>query len=190
MLLLALERMKRDLSQRRLARRAGIAYKTLQLLESGRGNPRWSTLVKLARVLGVPAQDLGRAGGSRRADIGAEASVSEISIQILREGSSSWTKWLFEFVDAFRKNPCSGLASRAPDPGLSPPLLALLASAVEFLCAEQGVPVPWWCAGIDPLRDPWFVSGVENLKASALVESPTQFRRRNIFVLGNFLARA
>jgi hypothetical protein len=34
------------------------------------------------------------------------------------------------------------------------------------------------------------VSGVENLKAMALVESPAWFRRRNVFVLGNFLNRA
>jgi hypothetical protein len=40
------------------------------------------------------------------------------------------------------------------------------------------------------LPDPWFVAGIENLKASALVESPVQFRRNNIFVLGNFLSRA
>jgi hypothetical protein len=40
------------------------------------------------------------------------------------------------------------------------------------------------------LPAPWFVAGVENLKASALVESPVQFRRNNVFVLGNFLARA
>lgn len=40
------------------------------------------------------------------------------------------------------------------------------------------------------LPEPWFVAGVENLKATALVESPLPFRRNNIFVLGNFLSRA
>jgi hypothetical protein len=34
------------------------------------------------------------------------------------------------------------------------------------------------------------VAGRESLKAMALVESPVWFRRRNIFVLGNFLDRA
>ena len=46
------------------------------------------------------------------------------------------------------------------------------------------------CAGVGALATPWFVAGVENLKALALVESPTHFRKRNIFVLGNFLSRA
>jgi hypothetical protein len=40
------------------------------------------------------------------------------------------------------------------------------------------------------LPRPWFVAGVENLKATALVESPLPFRRNNVFVLGNFLSRA
>ncbi|NCO37375.1 MAG: hypothetical protein COZ06_23865 [Armatimonadetes bacterium CG_4_10_14_3_um_filter_66_18] len=43
---------------------------------------------------------------------------------------------------------------------------------------------------LPPLPEPWFVSGIENLKATALVESPTHFRKRRIFVLGNFLERA
>jgi hypothetical protein len=42
---------------------------------------------------------------------------------------------------------------------------------------------------IPAYKDPWFVSGMENLKAITLVESPLHFRRRKIFVLGNFLSR-
>jgi hypothetical protein len=38
-------------------------------------------------------------------------------------------------------------------------------------------------------HDPWFVSGMESLKAIALVESPLPFRLRKIFVLENFLSR-
>jgi hypothetical protein len=43
---------------------------------------------------------------------------------------------------------------------------------------------------VEALDSPWFVAGIENLKASALVESPVRFRKRNIFVLANFLERA
>ena len=41
-----------------------------------------------------------------------------------------------------------------------------------------------------PAKPPWFVSGMENLKAIALAESPLRFRIRKIFVLSNFLSRA
>ena len=48
---------------------------------------------------------------------------------------------------------------------------------------------PPWTGGVGPLERPWFVSGYENLKASALVESPARFRSRNVFVLAGFLDR-
>ena len=49
---------------------------------------------------------------------------------------------------------------------------------------------PAWAAGCHFLPEPWFVSGVESLKATALVEAPLAFRRNNVFVLGNFMSRA
>jgi hypothetical protein len=67
---------------------------------------------------------------------------------------------------------------------------ALLNSTACALAAERGDAPPWWAMRPLLLAEPWFVAGVENLKASALVESPIQFRRNNIFVLGNFLSRA
>jgi hypothetical protein len=48
---------------------------------------------------------------------------------------------------------------------------------------------PQWTWDIPSCKEPWFVSGVENLKAIALAESPVFFRRRKIFVLENFLQR-
>ncbi|MEO8061629.1 MAG: hypothetical protein ABI821_02665 [Pseudomonadota bacterium] len=66
---------------------------------------------------------------------------------------------------------------------------ALINSTACALAAELGESPPWWATRPLFLSEPWFVSGVENLKASALVESPTSFRRNNVFVLGNFLSR-
>lgn len=176
------------MSQREVARKAGVAYKTLQLLETGRHNPRWSTLVKIAGAVGVDSRTMER----RVAGLLHEApcSLAAISARLLQDGETSWRLWLFEFVDAFRRCPAPALVARAPEPALSHRLHALLASTVESLCVESQVAVPWWCAGIPSLDEPWFVAGVESLKASALVESPAWFRQRNIFVLGNFLSRA
>jgi hypothetical protein len=93
------------------------------------------------------------------------------------------------FVDAFRQSPDAGLVRSTPTNGLDPRLSALLTSTVEFLCMERDLSIPEWCAGIEPLKKPWFVSGIENLKASALLESPVHFRKRNIFVMSSFLDR-
>jgi len=181
-------RAARGLSQRRLAARAGVSFRTLQLLEAGGRGPRWTTLVKLAGPLGIePAelvQVLGLAPGS------AEKTLRGFTVKIVREGEQAWRSHLFEFVDAFRRDPSTRLVEDAPDPRLSRPVLALVASTVESLCGELRVPVPWWSAGVPGPEEPWFVAATESLKASALVESPACYRRRNIFVLGNFLSRA
>ncbi|MFH1725687.1 MAG: helix-turn-helix transcriptional regulator [Elusimicrobiota bacterium] len=180
------KRRRLGLSQRELARRAGVAYKTLQLLEAGGHNPRWSTLAKIAEALGATVSSL----QGEKASPARAGSIAEASARIVREGEDSWRLALFEFVDAFRRRPSCDLVAEGPHPGLSHRLHALLCATVERLCAEQGVAVPWWCAGVPPVPDPWFVAGIENLKATALVESPASFRQRNIFVLGNFLSRA
>ena len=66
---------------------------------------------------------------------------------------------------------------------------ALLASTAESLCDESGIEPPDWIAGIPACSHPFFVSGIENLKAIAIVESPLRFRIRKIFVMENFLSR-
>lgn len=65
----------------------------------------------------------------------------------------------------------------------------LVASTVDYLCRELKMAPPTWVQQVPPCKDPWFVSGMENLKAIALVESPLPFRLRKIFVLENFLSR-
>ncbi|MGI8812512.1 MAG: hypothetical protein ACR2IH_08290 [Pyrinomonadaceae bacterium] len=67
---------------------------------------------------------------------------------------------------------------------------ALLASTAESLCDEMNLPPPEWLSEVPAAVQPYFVSGLENLKAISLVESPLRFRVRKIFVLENFLNRA
>lgn len=164
-------RERRGFSQRELAKRAGVAFRTIQLLEWGKHDARLSTVAKIDRALGQEA-------------------INEKSPRSLKGTEEGWKPALFDFVDAFRREPGPKLISEPLSPKLPARLQALWASVVESLCAEQGVEIPLWCGGVGPLREPWFVSGVENLKASALVESSAWFRKRNIFVLGNFLDRA
>ena len=51
-------RERKGVSLRELARRAGLGVATLSRIESGEANPRLSTLLQLAEVLGVFAGDL------------------------------------------------------------------------------------------------------------------------------------
>lgn len=51
-------REKAGLSQEALAERAGMHRNAVALLETGKRDPRVSTVAKLAKALGVPASDL------------------------------------------------------------------------------------------------------------------------------------
>jgi len=175
------------LSQRRLAKRAGVSFRALQMAESDGGNPCLSTLNRIGIALGQSADSSVKAieiSWSRDPD-----SIWSISESIIAHGNDSWKQFLFEFVDAFRRNPSLSLVEASPVTKTAPHILALMASTVEMLCCELNVKTPWWTSGVGALSSPWFVAGVENLKASALVESPAYFRKRSLFVLNNFLER-
>lgn len=177
----------RGMSQRGLARLAGISYRSLQLIESGAHDPRISTIEHIAKALGYPPHGIeGRIDEmfSLPCD-----SVAVISARIAMAGEGSWRDWLFNFVDAFRSKKDRAYLVAPPADAASERVRALLASVVESMCSDFEMPPPGWCSAIGSLDEPWFVSGVESLKAEALIESPVHFRARNIFVLGNFLDR-
>jgi hypothetical protein len=113
--------------------------------------------------------------------------LQEVKQQITLD-PKNWAIFLMDFVDDFRyyKNPAViAEPVEITDPQLDP----LLASTAEYLCDELGLESPAWLADVPACKTPWFVAGVENLKAISLVESPLRFRIRKIFVLGNFLSR-
>lgn len=181
-------RNRRGFSQRALAKKAGVSFRALQMIEGGQRDVRLSSLERIASALGVPA-------GAIRMELDCMLSsdpdsVVAVSRKINADGEASWKLWLFEFVDAFRRSPREELVRLPPCADTNDKIRTLLACTVETLCDECGVACPWWCGGVGVLPEPWFVSGIERLKAIALVESPGRYRRRNIFVLANFLARA
>lgn len=181
-------RERRRLSQRRLAQQAGISFRALQMIEAEQTDARLSNVARIASALGTPEVVLRAELERLIAD--EPDSVVAVSRKINADGETSWKCWLFEFVDAFRRSPRMDLVMVPPSPETREEIRALFASTVEALCAGCGLPRPWWCGGVGVLPQPWFVAGIENLKAIALAESPAYFRKRNIFVLANFLSRA
>jgi len=180
-------RLQRGLSQRRLAERSGLSFRGIQLLEKSDHDPRLSSLSKVANALGLPSAGL----ISRLRNYFAEdpESFACASVHIVADGFDSWKLHLFDAVDALRRRRVVTLIETAPATDLEHRLKAMLASTVETLCDELELQIPSWCCSVAALEQPWFVAGVESLKASALVESPTRYRQRNVFVLGNFLER-
>jgi hypothetical protein len=99
-----------------------------------------------------------------------------------------WAIHLMNFVDDFRRHK-NVLAIADPFERSDPRMDALLAATAESLCDELGLTPSLWIERIPACDEPWFVAGLERLKAITIVESPLRFRMRKIFVLENFLSR-
>lgn len=181
-------RTQRGISQRELAAKAGLSFGCVQRMECAGHNWRLQSLQRFVAALGLPACGIDFAIEQYLNVI--SDSVADISVRIRSDGFASWKTHLFNFVDRYRATGNPALFEQPPLAGLNPQLLCLIASTVEYLCAERNDCAPSWCHSILPLNEPWFVAEMENLKAMALVESPALFRKRNIFVLYNFLERA
>ena len=94
---------------------------------------------------------------------------------------------LREFLDEFYSE--AGAGRRAIMLAEEPPLAAnerenaYLAAVAEHLALRDDLPIPAWVNGEARfLKRPFFPAGLESLKATLLVESPSAFRRRMIFV--------
>jgi hypothetical protein len=103
---------------------------------------------------------------------------------------------LGDFLDAFYRQPTGKSVSEPP------PLLAgahprgamvdaLLAAVAEHLSRRFDLPIPGWV--FEPsryLERPFFALEAPSFRATLLLESPAEFRSRNLFVTANVLSRA
>lgn len=180
-------RVRRGWSQRVLARRAGLSFRGVQLLEAPGHDARVSSLEHVVEAFGLPRNSVKRAlSGVLREP---PDSLFSASLRILEDGERSWRRHLMDCVDAARRSQAVAGLETPPAAELSARLRALMAAVAETLAVQHGSGAPPWTSGVGSLERPWFVSGYENLKASALVESPVAFRSRNVFILANFLDR-
>jgi len=108
--------------------------------------------------------------------------------QLFDKDPKWWKVPLMDFVDDFRR-------SKDPSAIAEPFELsderrdAVFAAVIETLCDESNIEIPSWLTSVPACAEPYFVSGMESLKAITLVESPVRFRIRKVFVLENFLLR-
>lgn len=117
------------------------------------------------------------------------------SLRLIVEGVDPWVA-VGQFLDDWRRTDPLERPQLAiePLPEVGPQHLrwaALLAAAVEVLCAEDGASFPGWTGRAEyRLPEPWFLYPGWRLRAWQLIETPTPFRARNIFGGDRILARA
>ena len=146
-------RTQKGLSQRKLALKAHVAYKTAQLIEIDSQKARLNTLTKILQALGFSAKNL----QTCLIDFLTQEKLSIHSTSKTfqsKNDPNSWTFEFFEFTDEFKRSPRRKLIDYPPTSEISPQLLALLASSVETLCDDLNWPPPWWCAGVLGLELP------------------------------------
>ena len=185
MRLLASLRRAQNLSERDVASAAGIARETLRACERDERAVRSDIVDSVAHVL---AREVLHVIVPDR-PAASEWSTVAVSLNIMRDGFDSWKVHLMDFVDEFRRFYDARLLLLPPVPGLDERLRALMASVCCALCKEAGIDKPDWARRQYFLPQPWFVYGMESLKATAIVESAPEFRANNIFVHDNFLSR-
>lgn len=176
--ILAIQKAAREFGLLKLSKRTGLARSYLYKVIEGTSSPTLETFGKITSALGFEVE-------FRRQPL--VDSVRDVSEKAL---DGNWKIHFFNFVDALRRSKNPELIAEPPVKTLGERERALLASITYQLCLELELDIPSWAKEKYVLKEPWFVSGIENLKAMAIVESPVSFKRNNIFVLDNFLARA
>lgn len=101
---------------------------------------------------------------------------------------------LANFIDEFNRSSIEKkqtMVEKFPFKGITDKkYAAYIAAVVEELCFTNNIDIPDWVFDKKySLKEPFFVGGLESLKAFLIVESPLPFRRRNIFVSENVLKR-
>lgn len=99
---------------------------------------------------------------------------------------------LREFLDEFYVRDREGMARAIDEAPARIDALrdAYLGAVAEHLAARFGLVVPPWVEEPHRFLDrAFFAGGLESLKAILLAESPSAFRRRQIFVSANALSR-
>ena len=81
--------------------------------------------------------------------------------------------------------------TEAPRPTGDTRVDAAFAAMAEYLARRDGWTVPSWASLSEREAWPWwFVTDLRGLHAQALVESPSSFRRRGVFITSGALDRA
>ncbi len=117
-------------------------------------------------------------------------SVRDVSLRVA-SGAQKFDPAVLEFLDHFYANPelRVGAIGDMPEP-LDDMRDAYLGAVAEHLARCYGLAVPAWAETYGcSLRVPFFAGGLESLKATLFVQSPTAFRRRMLFVSKNALDR-
>ena len=121
-------------------------------------------------------------------------SIAEVALRSLNGRSFEYE--LADFLHEFAR--CGNNLMLAESPAflqdsheMGPVFDAYLAAVAASLATRLNFPAPEWTRATERiLKYPWFASSGRHMRALLLVESPSAFRERNLFVSANALSIA
>lgn len=120
--------------------------------------------------------------------------TAAVTLQLIASNEDPWLA-LGQFLDDWRRTDCSQRLELVSEPLPDVALeyhrwAALLTAMVDYLCAQEQLPVPAWTRNPKyRLKEPWFLYPGWKLRAWQLADTPTPFRMRNVFGGDRILAR-
>jgi transcriptional regulator with XRE-family HTH domain len=176
------------LSQRELARLAGVPPTTVNRVESGQTDATFGMLVRLLDAAGHEMKISTRPRGSsargpRLADLATAWSEQ-------RTGSPDWTR-LRAFLDYLTLHPeGAGPAISARPPSSPSPILdTMLAGIAEKIADDAGLPRPAWTRRVPRLESDWSEDGTPRMIKRWREATPPQLLARGLIVDGDSLWR-
>ena len=169
-------REQRGLSQRALAKRAGVEQSTIARIELGDTDPAFSTVVRLLDAAGFRLPQ------------------PETSIPTLAEATAGeaidWTM-LRSVTDLAERDPTSVrlLIGAEPAPSTGRVARTILAAVAAFLAERGGVRVPAWVRDTPPLDEPWHPDGTPRMVRQTIAETPPAVARYNVWLRASALQR-
>jgi transcriptional regulator with XRE-family HTH domain len=173
-------RLSLGISTRELARLADVSYPTVSKIEQGHEQPRWDTLTRLLRALGLSLT-------TTKPEPIAMLRLADLHRAWSTDGQGNhepdWTL-LRAFADWIQRFPELTAAAIAEAPRRSgSPFIDCLLAAVAETCAESaGLRHPAWTKLRPALATPWERLGTPKMRLRSRRNAPPSFIRRNIFI--------
>ena len=168
------------MSQRGLARVAGVPPSTVSRIESGDVDPTVGMLERLVTAAGCLLDIAARDGGPSTAWLALRSDAADLDWTAAR-GLADWAT----------QHPATvaTLIAAPPAPTGSPVVDNLIAAIAETLADDAGTAAPAWCRRIPPLAEAWEAPGTLTMRRRWRQSTPTRFAVRNVWCSSNAIWR-
>lgn len=170
-------REQRGLSQRALAKRAGVEQSTIARIELGDADPAYSTVIRLLNAAGFRLPD-------------PEPSIPTLAEAATGGDEIDWTM-LRSVTDLAERDPSTVklLNGAEPPPTAGITTRTILAAVAAFLAEEAGVRAPGWARHTPPLAEPWHPGGTPRMIRQTIAETPPAVARYNVWLRASAMQR-